>query len=248
MKIFKTIFTFIWAFWGATWFMLAITPFTFIYALIFLFTGKKYVMNCVWVNCHYLAPFVMAMTLVRLKVFGKEKIDTDKNYVYVANHLAQMDILASAAAIPQPIRFLAKSEIKKVPFFGYMTKMLAIMVDRKSRESREKSIKYMIDELRQGRSIFIYPEGTRNRTDKPLKDFKDGAFRIAISAQVPIAVQTLVGTKKVNNPMGIHLQPGTVKVYYSTPIQTTGMTIEDMPRLKEMVKEEMMKNLAEFSD
>ena len=163
--------------------------------------------------------------------------------MFVANHASQVDIIASASAMPQPIRFLAKAEIKHIPVFGYMVKMLAIMVDRKSKESREKSVQYMVDELKKGNSLFIYPEGTRNRTDQPLKEFKDGAFRVAILAGVPIVVQTLVGAKEVNDPEGLQLYPGKVDVYFSEPFETKNMTVNDVPVLKERVKAEMLKHL-----
>ena len=243
MKTIKLIFGFFWAIWGAFWFMLVVSIFTIIYAVIFGIFGKKYSMACVWVNCHYLSPFLLFVCGIRLKVHGKERIKTDRNYVFVANHLSQVDIITTASAVPQPVRFLAKAEIKKIPFFGYMTKMLAIMVDRKNKESREKSVRYMVDELGKGHSLFLYPEGTRNRTEQPLKEFKDGAFRVAIMAQVPIAVQTLIGTKEVNNPKGLQLFPGTVQVYYGNPIETRGMTLEDVPRLSELVKQEMLSHL-----
>jgi 1-acyl-sn-glycerol-3-phosphate acyltransferase len=244
MKILKDIFSFCWAVWGAFWFMLIMVIFTPLYAIIFGIFGRKYVRQCIWINCNYLCPFLLRVCLIRMKVYAKEKIDPHKTYVFVANHLSQIDIVASAASVPHPVRFLAKSEIKNIPFFGSMTKMLAIMVDRKNAESRAKSVQYMVMELQKGNSVMIYPEGTRNRTENPLKEFKDGAFRVAIMSQVPIAVQTLVGTKEVNNPKGIHLMPGTVAVRWSDPIETTGMTLEDVPRLEQMVKNEMLRNLA----
>ncbi len=244
MSILKRTFGFIWACWTGFWFMLVVTIFTPFFAVFLGIFGKKYSMKCVWINVHFLSPFLLAVSLIRLKVFGKENIDPQKTYVFVANHLAQVDIITSASAMPQPIRFLAKSEIKNIPVFGYMTKMLAIMVDRKSRASREKSVQYMVDELKRGNSLFLYVEGTRNRTEQPLKEFKDGAFRVAIMAQVPIAVQTLIGTKKVNSPEGLQLYPGKVEVYFGVPIQTTGLTVDDVPMLKERVRTEMMSHLS----
>ncbi len=125
-----------------------------------------------------------------------------------------------------------------------MTRMLAIMVNRSDKESREKSLRYMVAELHKGHSIFIYPEGTRNRTSQPLKEFKDGAFKTAITAQIPIAIQTQIGTKEVNNPKGLQLSLGKVEVHWSEPIETKGMTLDDMPALIEKVKREMMKHLS----
>lgn len=243
MKLLRSVFAFFWALWGGFWFMAVVIPFTVLYAVIFLFTGRRYVMHCVWINCHYLCPFLLKMYLIRLRVFGLEKLDANKTYVVVANHLSQVDILVSAAALPHPVKFLAKAEIKYIPFFGYMTKMLAIMVNRSNKESREKSLRYMVAELHKGHSIFLYPEGTRNRTGQALKEFKEGAFKTAITAQIPIAVQTLVGTKEVNNPNGLQLFPGKVEVHWSEPIETKGMTLDDMPALIEKVKRKMLKTL-----
>lgn len=244
MKLIKSLFGALWGLWCTFWFMVSMAILTPIYAIILAIGGKKYAMPCIWFNYRYVSRFLLFMFLVRVKIYGKEKIDPKKTYVVVANHVAQLDIVAGAAATPQPARFLAKSEILKIPFFGYMTKMLAIVVERGKKESREKSFRYMVEALRRGESLFIYPEGTRNRTNLPLKEFKDGAFRVAIMAQVPIAVHTLVGTKELNNPNGFQIFPGTVKVYWSEPIETTGMTLNDLPRLKEMVREQMMKHLA----
>jgi 1-acyl-sn-glycerol-3-phosphate acyltransferase len=244
MEAIKYIFRTLWACWLAFWFLLVVFIFTPIYGVILGIFGRKYAINLVWINCHYLSPFLLAMGFVRYRVHGKERIDPKATYVHVANHTSALDILLTAAAMPQPMKFLAKMEIKKIPMFGYMTQMLAIMVDRKNEESRKKSLLYMVQELKQGNSILLYPEGTRNRTDNPLKEFKDGAFRTAIMAQVPIAVQTIVGAKELNPPQGLQLSPGTVDIYWGKPIPTTGMTIDDVERLKEIVRQEMLSHLS----
>lgn len=233
----------VWALWVGVWFVLVVLIATPIYAVILGVFGRKYAMNLVWVNCHYLSPFLLAMGLVRYRVHGMERINPKGTYVYVANHITAIDILLNASSMPQPMKFLAKMEIKKMPMFGYMVQMLAIMVDRKSEESRKKSMLYMVQELKQGNSIFVYPEGTRNRTDALVKEFKDGAFRTAILAQVPVAVQTAVGAKELNPPQGLQLMPGVVDIYWSEPISTIGMTIDDVEKLKEMVRQEMLSHL-----
>lgn len=223
--------------------MLVITVLTIAYALILGIGGRKYAMRCVWFNFHYVSAFLLYLFLIRVRVHGKEKIDPKKTYVIVANHTTNIDIVAGVNACVLPARFLAKSEIGYVPFFGYMTKMLAIMVNRGNKESREKSFRLMVEALRRGESLFIYPEGTRNRTENILKEFKDGAFRVAIMAEAPIAVQTIVGAKKINDPSGIELYPGTIHIYWSDPIETRGMTLRDMPALKEKVRNEMLLHL-----
>lgn len=244
MQAIKYILRTLWALWVGLGFVLVVLIFTPIYAVILSIFGRKYAMRLVWVNCHYLSPFLLAMGLVRYRVHNIDRIDPKGTYVFVANHTTAIDILLTASAMPQPMKFLAKMEIKKMPVFGYMVQMLAIMVDRKSEESRKKSLIYMVNDLKQGNSILLYPEGTRNRTDAPLKEFKDGAFRTAIMAQVPIAVQTTVGAKALNPTQGLQLKPGVVDIYWGKPIPTTGMTIDDVDHLKEMVRQEMLSHLS----
>lgn len=223
--------------------MSVVFPLTLVYFIVLSIGGKKYSMACVWINCHYASPLILKLIGIRLKIFGAEKIDKNRTYVFISNHRAQIDIVSNASAVPVPIRFLAKMEVKYIPVFGFMVKMLGIMVDRKSKESREKSFRYMAEAISKGESLFIYPEGTRNRTDEPLKEFKDGAFRVAIMAQAPIAVQTLVNTRELNDPRGFHLLPGTVELHYGDVIETKGLTLEDIPMLKEKAKAEMLRHL-----
>jgi 1-acyl-sn-glycerol-3-phosphate acyltransferase len=224
--------------------MLIVAVFAILFAILFTFTGKRYARACVWICCHYLCNAHMILALVRKRMHGREKIDPKGTYVFVANHVTQYDTLVAGGSVPHAVSFLAKNELRKIPFFGYMVKTLAILVDRKSQESREKSVRYMVSELQKGHSLFVFPEGTRNRTDKPLIDFRDGAFRVALMAQKPIVVLTLVGTKKINEAKGLQLLPGVVDVYFSDPIETRGMTADDMPKLKEHVRQEMLAHLA----
>jgi len=239
-----TIFCFFWAVWGFSVFIVIVALLTPIYGILLLLGGNKMALRCIWFNAHYVSPFLLHLMGIRLFIHGGEKVKREATYVYVSNHLAQIDILANASAVPHPIKFLAKMEVKYIPFFGFMVKMLGIVVDRKSKDSRKQSFERMIAALHRGESLFLYPEGTRNRTNQQLKEFKDGAFRAAILAQVPLVVQTLVNSRNLNNPNSIHLCPGRLDVYYNEPISTRGMTLEDVPRLKQQVIAEMMKHLS----
>ena len=95
-------------------------------------------------------------------------------------------------------------------------------------------------------SIFIYPEGTRNRTDEPLKDFYDGAFRLAIEMQKTIVVNTLVGIRQLNPTYSFFTyMPGTIESHWDAPISTKGMTLEDIPKLKKQVADVMIDRLGD---
>jgi 1-acyl-sn-glycerol-3-phosphate acyltransferase len=182
--------------------------------------------------------------LIRVKVKGRELIDENKTYVFVANHLSQLDIPAYAIACRNTIRFLAKIELTKIPLMRYIIHKLYLSVDRRDKEARHRSMMNMRKSLQDGISVFICPEGTRNRTDKPLLDFKDGAFRLAIEAQVPLAVLTVIDSQILLSPLRpVELAPGTIHAIWDKPIDTTGMTEADLPVLKEKARALMLSHL-----
>lgn len=183
---------------------------------------------------------------IRLKIKNKTFLKNDQTYVFVANHLSQLDIPADAIATDHVFKYLAKEELTKIPLMGYIIRNLYISVNRKDKFARAKSMENMQNNLRQGISVFIFPEGTRNKSDQPLLDFRDGAFRLAIESQVPIAALTLLNTGKLLSPSRpIELSPGTITCVWSEPISTKGMTQDDIPVLKERVISEMKRILSE---
>jgi 1-acyl-sn-glycerol-3-phosphate acyltransferase len=181
---------------------------------------------------------------VRLKVKNKHLLDKKQTYVFVANHLSQLDIPADAIATDHSFKFLAKEELTKIPIMGYIIRNLYITVNRKDKIARARSMENMQRQIRDGISVFIFPEGTRNKGNEPLLDFRDGAFRLAIEAQVPVAVLTLLNTGKLLSPnRAIELSPGTIECVWSEPVPTDGMTLDDIPQLKEKVIGLMIANL-----
>jgi 1-acyl-sn-glycerol-3-phosphate acyltransferase len=181
----------------------------------------------VWAKVLFTAFFI------RLSISNKELVDPHRAYVIVSNHRSQVDIPLMARACRNTFRYLAKAELTKIPLLGYIIKNLYITVDRQSRQDRSKSIELMKESLRDGISVVIYPEGTRNRTDAPLLDFRDGAFRLAIEAQVPLAVLTVLNIEKINSARDpFVLCPGKIMAVWDI-IDTKGLAQEDMAGLKE---------------
>jgi len=128
-----------------------------------------------------------------------------------------MDVPLSTPHIPGPNKTIAKKELAKIPIFGMVYKRGSILVDRKSDESRRRSMDEMKKVLAQGMHMCIYPEGTRNKTANPLKSFYDGAFKLASDTGTPIIPAIIFNTDKVlpnNKPffvwphsMAIHFLP-----------------------------------------
>ena len=88
----------------------------------------------------------------------------------------------------------------KIPVFGLIYKRGSILVDRNDKNSRRNSFKKMKEVLNMGMHMCIYPEGTRNKTEMPLKEFHDGAFKLAIETETGILPALIFNTKKVLPP------------------------------------------------
>lgn len=215
------------------------------YLFVFFFLNKKkapVIAHCVFSRAW--ANFLIHAFGIKLKIKGAELLDINQTYVFVANHRSMLDIPAFAVATKHAFRFLSKEELTKIPLLGYVIKNLYITVNRKDKAARIRSMEKMAQSLSDGISVFICPEGTRNITDKPLLDFHDGAFRLAIQAQVPVAVMVLFGSDKLLSPKRpLELAPGSMTCQWTNPIETKGMTPNDIVSLREKVMDEMKRML-----
>ncbi|MBK6446789.1 MAG: 1-acyl-sn-glycerol-3-phosphate acyltransferase [Bacteroidetes bacterium] len=214
------------------------------YVLVFLIASEKKAPHIahVYISRTW-ASFLFPAFGIRVKVLHQERINPESTYVFVANHRSLLDVPAYAVACTNTFRFLAKEELTKIPLLGFIIRKLYISVNRKNKAARVKSMENMLKSIQEDISVFLCPEGTRNKGDQPLLPFHDGAFRLAIAAQVPLAVMTIKNSDQLlspNNPLA--LSPGTLECIWSEPIPTTGMTEDDIPRLREMARSEMIRH------
>lgn len=134
------------------------------------------------------------------------------------------------------VRILAKSEMGKIPVFGFIYKMGAVSVNRKNIQERNKSVHELKWFLSKEISIFICPEGTFNMTDEALKSFYDGAFRIAIETGHPIQPMLFPDTyDRLNYNSIFSLNPGKSRCIFLDTVSTEGLTQKDIVQLKEKV-------------
>ncbi len=207
-------------------------------------SGKKALHKNIYYLYHIFTPIFLTLVGIRLKVHGKENLVAGQSYVIVSNHNSSLDFIVNAHAFPGIFRFLAKQELLKVPIFGWIVGKMCLIVDRSSQMSRARSVVEMKKELADGTSIFIYPEGSRNRSDGPLGEFFDGAFRIAIQTKAAVAVQTISNIRDITaTTLSLDLSPGVLHIFWDKPIETKNMKAEDIPKLKEMVQQVMLKHL-----
>lgn len=170
-----------------------------------------------------------------------------KHYIFVANHISYLDIPPVLMAIHQPMRILGKYEMVKIPVFGWIYRIAVVLVDRSSPEARARSVRALKSALKKNISIFIYPEGTLNETGQPLKEFYDGAFRLAIEMQTPINPLLLIDTvDRLHYSSIFRLTPGPSRVVHLPEVSVEGMTMQDLGRLKQEVYSQMEAGLRRY--
>lgn len=177
---------------------------------------------------------------IRLVIKGREKFVKGENYVVVCNHNSFMDVPVTSPGIPGGNKTIAKIEMAKIPLFGLIYRRGSVLVDRKSEESRLKSYTYMKRVLEMGLHMCIYPEGTRNKSNNPLKEFKDGAFRLAIETGKPVIPAVLFNTKKVlPQQKTFYFWPSKIEMHFLDPVETKDLQMSDVKQLKESIFQTM---------
>lgn len=165
----------------------------------------------------------------KLIVKGKEHFRKGETFIITCNHNSFMDPPLSSPFILGPNKTIAKSTFTKVPFFGWYYKKGGVMVNRKSDESRRKSYEDMKRVLKKGMHMCIYPEGTRNRTDNPLKPFYNGAFKLSVETGHAILPAVLFNTKKVLPPgKFLYGWPGKMEIHFLPPVSPNGLSPEEL--------------------
>ncbi len=130
----------------------------------------------------------------RVHFEGKEQIDKNKTYVYVANHQSLADILV-IYGLYFPFKWVSKDSIFKIPFVGWnLAQNQGVEIKRGDIKSIKVMMKACRERLQRQASIMIFPEGTRSETGK-LQPFRDGAFRLACEAKVPLVPIVIKGTR-----------------------------------------------------
>lgn len=165
------------------------------------------------------APVLVAGAGARLVVEGGQDIDWSRPHLIVSNHQSVIDICALYMAVPVPLRFLLKDEMRKVPFVNWYARATGMLfLDRDSRRAGAIVRRQAAALLAAGQTLCLFPEGTRSRTGE-LAPFKAGLLQAAIDAGVPVVPVALDGCGKVLPPQGLfRVRPGTIRVRIGAPI------------------------------
>ena len=243
MKIFLKPLQFIYASYAMILFVIIlflVTPFVIIASLFGKFKGGNVVMKIAhgWADVWL---FLIGIYHIRIV---EQEMKEQQPYIFVSNHNSYMDIPQMLKAIRRPLRILGKAEMGKVPVFGIIYNACVVPVLRGSAEARAKSVLMLKSVLNKEISIYIAPEGTFNMTNKPLIDFYDGAFRLAIETQTTIKpILFLDGVRRMNWRSVFAMTPGNMRTVYLEEISPVGYTVD---QLKQKVYELMEQKLVYY--
>lgn len=169
---------------------------------------------------------------VKVVLENVEHLRTDAPQIVVSNHQSWFDVFALGAALPVRYRFVAKRELGEIPVFGRAWISCGhVSVDRGNREAAIESLEQAWREIHEDRlTMILFPEGTRS-PDGRLKDFKKGAFVLAVQGQVPLVPMAVLGSRRVMGKGDWRVRSGEIRVRIGEPIPTEGSTIRDRNRL-----------------
>ncbi|HEX2167210.1 MAG TPA: lysophospholipid acyltransferase family protein [Longimicrobiales bacterium] len=161
--------------------------------------------------------------------------DPRRPYIAVANHESYADIFL-ISHLPWEMKWLSKAEVMRLPLMGWLMRMAGdIPVHRGDSRSRAEAMNGIRDRLAKRVSVIVLPEGTRAPTDQ-LLPFRDGAFRVAVELGLPVLPIAVAGTRNAMAKGSFRFNRATAEARVLEPIETTGMTREDVPRLRDEVR------------
>jgi len=207
-------------------------------ALFLLILRKKAHQPMMFINKSWAYIFTF-LGGIRIVQHNKEILNANIPCIVVGNHGSNMDMFIGAYCMPLKVKPLAKIQLKKIPLLGFLFSTVCILVDRSSKESRERSGRYLMEEIRKGAVVYIYPEGTRNKGDKPVNAFFDGAFRFAIEGKTKIVAMCTVNARKIVPSDSYWIQPGTIHVHYLGPYDASTLQRDDLEDFKMRIYNDM---------
>jgi 1-acyl-sn-glycerol-3-phosphate acyltransferase len=224
-------------------FMLLLFPFIIIASFFGRITGG----NLIYRICMLWGDIWFFLVFIRHRNYYEQPPDAGKQYIFVGNHISYLDAPLFVKTIRRPIRALGKIQMSSIPVFGYIYRRVVVVVDRGDAAHRAKSVRNMKSVINKGVSIIIMPEGTFNMTSNPLKEFYDGAFRVAVETQTTIKPFLLLDAfDRMHYAHLFTLTPGRSRAVFLQEIPVKGLTLKDVPALKQKVYDLMEKKLIEY--
>jgi 1-acyl-sn-glycerol-3-phosphate acyltransferase len=192
---------------------------------------------------------VMLATVGATVVYhGRENLDRSLPCIYLVNHQSSVDIWVLLTVLPRSARFVAKRELFRIPVFGWLLSAADFVpVDRGNRAAAIRSLEVAAERVRAGRSLVLFPEGSRSRNGK-LEPFKKGAFHLALAAGVPVVPIAIRNSFEVMPPGSLRVRPGPVHVTIEPPIDVAPFQPDDHEGLLRVVRAVIERRIEEPID
>lgn len=204
----RSLLTFVW--WTT------LVPLDALWAFPWTFITRR--IDALYRSAMWIAQSGLRIAGIRWKVIGYDRLDLSGNYIFMANHVSNIDPPLLIPLLPHRVTVLVKKELFKVPILGPAMRMGDFVpIDRRNRESAIASVREAEQTVRRGLHMVVFPEGTRSRDGK-LLPFKKGPFYLALETGVPIVPITILGTEKLLPKGKAIARPGEVDVVFHPPI------------------------------
>ncbi len=189
------------------------------------------------------AKIILFISGVKTKIFNSEVLVPGQSYIFAANHRSAYDIPVLLSKLPIQFRWWAKEGYFKVPLFGWAMKRAGYFpINRSNPKQAYQILIEAAKKVNEGTSIIIFPEGTRQKTDK-LGEFKKGGFTLALKSKKPLVPIAIQGSGRVLSKGGFWITPGTITIVLADPILTEGYLKKETDILIKKVRKAIEENL-----
>lgn len=230
MNWIKIPFLLIWRLW---FYLLLLSTVVLMVPFLLILTAKESYYPVLWKFVRGWSYLIIYGMGFRIKRQLDQKLDRNQSYLFCPNHASLMDPFMLMASSKNPIVFVGKKELVKIPIFGFFYKKVVIMVDRSSPKSRKRVFEMAKKRLKGGTSIGIFPEGLVPENEVILSPFKKGAFSLAIEHQIPIVPQTYYDNKRLFSWNVLKGGIGVLRIRQHSFIETKGLKVEDLNKIKD---------------
>ncbi|MDR0422244.1 MAG: 1-acyl-sn-glycerol-3-phosphate acyltransferase [Proteiniphilum sp.] len=171
------------------------------------------------------------LALCRIRTSGHENLDPGQSYIFVANHQSAFDIFLVYGFLNQNIKWMQKPGLRKIPFVGFASEKAGhVFVDNSSPKARAASIKRAKEQIVEGVSMVIFPEGARSKDGK-LGRFKRGAYLVAHDMNLPVVPLSVNGAYDVLRKGSFRLRPGRMELVIHKPVPTESLSEAELSAL-----------------
>lgn len=210
-------------------------------SMVIVFSLIPYVNKVAYRPAFWWATAMRVFGGVKLVVKGLEAVDFSRPTMIAMNHRSHFDIIALMSSTKQPLSFIAKKELRRIPFMGYgMHRVGMIFIDRSNKAKAGESLKIAAGQIQDGRTVVMFPEGTRSNDGK-LKEFKKGAFILAREAEAHILPVVVLGSERALPKYSLAINASSITVRFGETIKADKeQTVEELMHLTREAMERLI--------